>query len=168
LFSHGKVQLIPALEFITNMPLHLNASLQINLLKQPIYVIIKGQNSSFNCLKSMDQEALLKKEEEITSKYQAFLDTVREAFNKHCDEIKDATQKKIDALPEDDEESRERILEEEKAQLDQTLSELRQILARKEAEIRAELEEIARQQEEEEFVFEEELADVEDSRSSGF
>jgi hypothetical protein len=99
----------------------------------------------------MDQVQLLNKEEEITTHYRAFLDEVRQAFDRHCDEIKTETTRKLEGIPETDQETRQRILDEQKAQLDKTLSELRQLLNTKAVEVRTQLEEIANLRDQQDF-----------------
>lgn len=106
----------------------------------------------------MDNTQLLNKEEEITTRYRAFLVEVQEAFNRHCDEIKAETTKKMEAIPESDQTARQAVLDEQKNQLDKTLAELKQLLNARAAELRVQLEEIANLRDQEEFNVDEELA----------
>ena len=106
----------------------------------------------------MNGAQLLDKEEEITTRYRAFLLEVQEAFDRHCDEIKAEATKQIAAIPESDQEARKRVLDDQKAQLDQTLMELKQLLSQKAAEVRVQLEEIANLRDQQEFNVDEALA----------
>ncbi len=108
----------------------------------------------------MDTQKLDQKEAAITGSYQKFLDKVREAFNVHCEEIKDKATERFNAIPEGDDEARQRILEEQKAELDQALSELKQLLAKRGAEVRHQLEEIADLKEQGEFSLDSALSEV--------
>jgi len=110
---------------------------------------------------TMDELELEQKEEEITGTYRDFLTDVREAFNRHCDQIKAEASSKMEGIPEDDQEARQKVLDEQNAKLDKTLAELKQLLAKREARVRVQLEEIANLREQEEFSIEDELAQVE-------
>lgn len=108
----------------------------------------------------MDTVQLLEKEEEITTRYRAFLMEVQEAFNRHCDEIKAEFAKKLESIPESDKDARDAILNEQKAQLDKTLIELKQLLNARAAEVRVQLEEIANLKDQQEFNVDEALAGI--------
>lgn len=109
----------------------------------------------------MNELKLEQKEEEITTKYREFLGEVRAAFNRHCDEIKAEATRKLEGVPEEDQETRQKVLDEQNAKLDKTLVELKQLLAKREAKVRIQLEEIANLREQEEFSLDDELAQVE-------
>ncbi|MBU0706124.1 hypothetical protein KJ657_02935 [Patescibacteria group bacterium] len=109
----------------------------------------------------MDELELEQKEEKITSEYRDFLSEVRKAFDRHCDKIKLAAAKKLEVIPKENEDGRQKVLDEQKAELDKTLAELKQLLAKREAEVRVQLEEIASMRERKEFSFDDELAKVE-------
>ena len=68
-------------------------------------------------------------------------------------------------ISEEDKEARQKILEEQNAKLDKTLSELKQLLAKREAEVRVRLEEITNLREQGEFSFDDELAQVEETKN---
>lgn len=109
----------------------------------------------------MNQEELSQKEDSITNEYQDFLDKVRAAFNVECERIKDEATKQFNDVPEEDEDGRRRILEDQKAKLDKALSELKQLLAKRGAEVRKQLEEIANLREQGDFDLDSELGDLE-------
>ncbi len=113
----------------------------------------------------MDELALEHKEEEITTNYRVFLNEVRVAFNRHCDEIKDEATRKMDGVSKEDEEARQKILKDQNAKLDKTLHELKQLLAKREAKVRVQLEEITNLREQGEFSFDDELAQIEETEN---
>lgn len=108
----------------------------------------------------MNEQVLAQKEEAVTNDYQAFLDKVREAFNARCEQIKDEATRKFEAIPEEDEGGRKQVLDEQKAELDKALSELKQLLSRRGAEVRRELEEIANLKDQGDFNLDTMLSDV--------
>lgn len=109
----------------------------------------------------MDSQSLDQKEADISTSYQDFLDKVREAFNAHCEQIKDKATKKFEAIPEEDEDGRRQVLDEQKAELDTALSELKQLLSKRGAEVRRQLEELANLKDQGDFDLDNELDDVE-------
>lgn len=113
-----------------------------------------------------DPQVLEQKEAEITQEYRNFLSEVREAFNHHCDEIKDEAIQAMEGVSEDDEATRQKILDEQNAKLDKTLNELKQLLAKREAQVRAQLEEITNMREQGEFSIENELAQLEEGQKN--
>jgi len=119
------------------------------------------QNKKIRQKRNMDELELEQKEEKITSEYRDFLSEVRKAFDRHCDKIKLAAAKKLEVIPKENEDGRQKVLDEQKAELDKTLAELKQLLAKREAEVRVQLEEIASMRERKEFSFDDELAKVE-------
>lgn len=108
----------------------------------------------------MDPVQLNQKEDEVTQSYQDFLAEVRQAFDRHCDQIRAQAEKKLAEVPEGDEETRKNIMDEEQAELDRTLTELKELLAKRELQVRQQLEEIETMREQGAFDFESELAQV--------
>jgi len=111
----------------------------------------------------MDPAGLTDKEEKITLTYREFLGKVREAFDRHCEAIKEEATLKLAGIPEENTEARQKVIDEQNAQLDRTLMELKQLLAQKEAEVRAELEAIAEEREQGDFSIDDELEQIEES-----
>ena len=111
----------------------------------------------------MNEQTLEIKEEKITSGYRKFLNEVREAFNRHCDDIKAEATRKLENISENDKEARQEVLDEQNTQLDKTLGELKQLLAKREAQVRVQLEKITNIREQEEFSLDDELAQVEEA-----
>jgi len=114
----------------------------------------------------MNPDQLDQKEDKITTEYQDFLEQVREAFDRHCDEIRVHAEKKLEGIPETDEEGRKRVQQEEQAELDKTLAELKELLAKRELQVRQQLEEIETTRENEEFNIEDELAQVTEAKGN--
>lgn len=99
--------------------------------------------------------------EETMAKYHAYFEQVRAAFKQHCQDIKEDTLGKLKTTSDDDKEARKKILMDQKRQLDETLAELKQLLNFQSAKMRKALEEIRRQQDEQQFNLDEELASLE-------
>jgi len=102
-----------------------------------------------------------KRYEETMAKYHVYFEHVRTAFKGHCREIRNDTLAKLKETAEDDKEVRKKILIDQKKQLDETLAELKQLLNFQSSKMRKTLEEIRRQQDEQKFDLDDELARIE-------
>lgn len=98
--------------------------------------------------------------DQTMAKYHDYFEHVRDAFKAHCEQIKQRTMTDLAALPEEDKEGRKAVLMKQKEDLDKTLSELKQLLNYQSSQMRKALEDIRRQQEQESFNLETELAAV--------
>ena len=109
---------------------------------------------------STTEEDLDRQYDDIVESHRTYLERVQSAFDKRCEEIGAEAKKKLEEIPEEDEEGRKEVLMEEQGLLDQTLAELKQVVARRDADVRRKLEEIEKKREESAMDLEAELAKI--------
>ena len=106
------------------------------------------------------EEDLDRQYDDIVESHREYLERVQSAFDKRCEEIGTEAKKKLEEIPEEDQEARKEVLMEEQKLLDQTLAELKQVVARRDSDVRKKLEEIEKKREASALDLEAELAKI--------